>query len=150
MTISIHDAVSILVQEPFYFSAVDVAGLSQRQMITMIDKYALRKLGQNTDRIETVVFQSKTGQGTFAAFTLNRVNISFVDKATTDGPGRLIRKQSVIFRIYALDLNAANAPVPKENDRFQRSDGTIYVCTDGVPVEMIAEVFDVKCQLLPV
>ncbi len=115
----------------------------------MIDKYVLAKLSQNTDRIETVTFKSKTAQGTFDSYTLYRVTISHGTKDVVN-PGRgQIFKETATFRVYKTDLLNVSAPDPKLNDMIVRADTTQWVVTGDVDPELQDKVFILKCQLLP-
>ncbi len=112
----------------------------------MIDKYVLRRLSQNTDRIQTAQFFSQVSEADWGSpFVLYRVIQRAGEKTPTAG-GKLVEKETCVFRFYRSDLDQAGAPDPKINDRIQDENSVLWVVDDVADPELQNQIFVLRCQ----
>lgn len=117
-----------------------------------IDRYATRKLSQDTGNQFQALFYSKISETTYQSpVTLYRVIENRKQQDLTGG-GRFQTKKQRNFRIYQSDLsqaiiNAGLVPFyPKTDDVLVPLDGIQYVVTDSVDKELHGQEWCLVCQ----
>lgn len=90
---------------------------------------------------EAVTFKSKTGEGTYQSYALTSASRgSKQEEASQSERGKVI-KRAIPWRLWASDLAAVNAPVPKHGDQLMDANSVIYIM-DKVNTAFQGQVFN--------